>query len=235
MSCGPGAGLLKLKLEADKALGKVDEFINGEEGIFASLNNLATDLDGAIGDMAGSLKEMLPEIELPELPELGDIKLPELPAPVKKLHDDVKGILDLTNSGNPLDKLKAIGEINSLRDKYPNLTDEEFNKMKEDLLNGKISLDSICKLIPNKEVDPEGNAVEKAVPATAPEVDAENLKKEVEKVDPGALLDKVADLTGIKEKKKELEKNLEQIADLNSKFEDAEKKVKASMANFISF
>lgn len=235
MSCGPGAGLLKLKLEADKALGKVDEFINGEEGIFASLNNLATDLDGAIGDMAGSLKEMLPEIELPDLPELPDIKLPELPAPVKKLHDDIKGVLDLVNSNNPLDKLKAIAEIDSLKEKFPNLTDEEFNKMKEELLSGKISLDSICKMIPNKEIDAEGNEIEKAVPATAPEVDAENLKKEVEKVDAGLFLDKVEELEGISERKKEIIKLSNQIDELNAKLDDAEKKAKASLPVFISF
>ena len=76
------------------------------------------------------------------------------------------------------------------------MSDEEFAKLKENLLSGKIDIDNLCKLVPNLEVDSEGNEIEKGVPATAPEVDAEELKSAVLKVDLSALEEKAQNLEG---------------------------------------
>ena len=49
MSCGPGAGLIKLQLKLDAAKGKLDELTAGAEGIMDSLNDLSSQLDDKIG------------------------------------------------------------------------------------------------------------------------------------------------------------------------------------------
>ena len=62
MSCGPGAGLIKLQLKLDAAKDKLDELTAGAEGIMGSINDLSAQLDEKIGEIGGSLKEMLPKI-----------------------------------------------------------------------------------------------------------------------------------------------------------------------------
>ena len=196
MSCGPGAGLIKLQLKLDAAKDKLDELTAGAEGIMGSINDLSAQLDEKIGEIGGSLKEMLPKIELPELPSLPELKLPEVPPLLKSLHTDALGILKDLNSKDPLKIAQAKLDIDKLREKYPNMSDEEFAKLKENLLSGKIDIDNLCKLVPNLEVDSEGNEIEKGVPATAPEVDAEELKSAVLKVDLSALEEKAQNLEG---------------------------------------
>ena len=133
MSCGPGTGLIKLQLKLDGAKDKLDELTAGVDGIFASLNNLSADLDSKIGEIGAGLKEMLPEIELPELPSLPELKLPEVPPLLKSLHTDVKGILSDLNSKDPLKVLQAQMDLDKLKEKFPDMPEAEFEKLKEKL------------------------------------------------------------------------------------------------------
>lgn len=234
MSCGPGTGLIKLQLKLDGAKDKLDELTAGVDGIFASLNNLSADLDSKIGEIGAGLKEMLPEIELPELPSLPELKLPEVPPLLKSLHTDVKGILSDLNSKDPLKVLQAQLHLDKLKDKFPDMPEAEFEKLKENLLKGKIDIDNLCKLVPNLEVDSEGLNIEKGIPATAPEIDAEALEKAVESIDTSALTKAAEELEGnvaAIAATAELESALKET---ESKLDDEIKKVKSTMPDFLN-
>lgn len=230
MSCGPGAGLIKLQLKLDAAKDKLDELTAGAEGIMGSINDLSAQLDEKIGEIGGSLKEMLPKIELPELPSLPELKLPEVPPLLKSLHTDALGILKDLNSKDPLKIAQAKLDIDKLKEKFPNMSDEEFAKLKENLLSGKIDIDNLCKLVPNLEVDSEGNEIEKGVPATAPEVDAEELKSAVLKVDLSALEEKAQNLEGTLAASIASLDLSATITDFEGQLDDALKAAKGSLA-----
>lgn len=168
MACGPGAGLTALKDKAAGLKNSLKGLTSGASGLFDNIDSLGGTLDSKLSDLGGSLKEMLPKIELPELPELPDLKLPKLKLPELSLQGEIKSVLNKLKSNNPLDKAAALKNLESLKDKFP---DVNLDALKSDILNGKIDLDNLCKLVPNIE-KVDGKLIEKGIPATAPEIDA---------------------------------------------------------------
>lgn len=168
MSCGPGKGLVKLGQFQEKAKNKFNELKAGANGILDSLDNLAAEADAAISEIAGSLKEMIPEIEFPDI-TLPELKLPEIKLPSLSLQLEVSSILAKLNSNDPAEVAQAKLNLESLDEKFP---DTDLTQLKADILSGKISEDNLCKLVPDiQKID--GEFVEKGVPVTAPEEDAE--------------------------------------------------------------
>ena len=159
-----------------------------------------------------------------------ELKLPEVPPLLKSLHTDALGILKDLNSKDPLKIAQAKLDIDKLKEKFPNMSDEEFAKLKENLLSGKIDIDNLCKLVPNLEVDSEGNEIEKGVPATAPEVDAEELKSAVLKVDLSALEEKAQNLEGTLAASIASLDLSATITDFEGQLDDALKAAKGSLA-----
>lgn len=172
MSCGPGKGLLKLGQLQEKAKDKINDLKSGADGILDSLDNLAAEADAAMNEIAGSIKEMIPEIEFPEL-TLPELKLPELKLPTLSLQNEVDTILDKLNSKDPLEVAQAKVNLESLDEKFPN---EDLTQLKADILSGKITKDNLCKEVPDIQKI-GGKFVTKGVPVTAPEKDAEEVEE----------------------------------------------------------
>ena len=75
--------------------------------------------------------------------------------------------------GGPKGLQKELDDIKAkFGDKIP-----DFDKLQADALSGKISLDDLCKKVPNLEIDQAepDKVIEKGTPATAPETDAEKV------------------------------------------------------------
>ncbi len=171
MACGPGKGLTKLNGLKDAAMGAVDGLTSGAEGIMGSLDSLGATLDAQVSSIAGGLKEMLPTIELPELPTIPEFKIPELKLPELSLQLEVGSIINKIKSNNPLDKAQALKNLDSLQDKFP---DMDLTSLTADIKAGKIDIDNLCKMVPNVEKI-DGVFQIKGIPATAPEIDAESI------------------------------------------------------------
>ncbi len=174
MSCGPGAGLSALTDKIGAAKDKANGLIaDAEAGIAGAINNLESELDSMAGNVAGMMKGLMPSIELPELdipdlesmiPELPKLELPE------KLQDGLSKLLGAAN--NPLGLLSMDADLKSLQDKF-GLKGADIDKFKLGILSGDINADSLCKLVPNIELSPDGTKAMLGAPATAPEKDAE--------------------------------------------------------------
>ena len=181
MACGPGKGLDKLKGKLDGVKGSLGE-LQGD--VAGGIESLGDKLNSAAADIQGSIKEMMPKIELPELPDLPDLKLPKLELPelpvIDKLQDKIGGVINIAN--DPLALLKAGGpkglqkELDDIKAKFGDKI-PDFDKLQADALSGKISLDDLCKKVPNLEIDQAepDKVVKKGTPATAPETDAEKV------------------------------------------------------------
>ncbi len=166
MSCGKGVGLAKFGKKLDAAKEKMGDLVaDATEGLGGALDSLNAEFDALTGDIAGGLKEMLPAIEMPEIPgfSLDGLSLPELPIPKMNMQLDI-----LTLVGKPMgpDTLAAFAD---LKKKYGNVPGVDFAALQADLFSGKINLDNLCKMVPNIEVDELGNALEKGQPSTAAE------------------------------------------------------------------
>jgi|TARA_R110001592_G_scaffold52070_1_gene159655 hypothetical protein len=194
MSCGPGKGLEALTKAKDALNGFTDGLTAGADGIMGKLDDLAAGADAAIGDAAAKLKEMMPNIELPDMPDLPNLELPELPIPKMNLQLEVGGFLDLLSSNNPLDKAKALLNLDSLKDKFPSMPAAELDKLIADLKAGKIDKETLCKLVPNIEEAVDG-IIEKGIPSTAPEEAAKDLPKPEEIIDPAKVQEAAAEIT----------------------------------------
>jgi len=190
MSCGPGKGLANLNNLKEGALGAINGLTDGAQGIVDKLDSLSSTVDAQLGKLAGGIKGMIPEIEFPEitipaidLPELPEIKLPEL-----SLQFEVGSVLAKLNSNNPLDKAQALLNLDSLKEKFP---DVDIESLKADILSGKIDADTLCKLVPDiQKID--GEFITKGVPLTGPEIEPEKVIKTVlEQIDEKALQDAV--------------------------------------------
>jgi hypothetical protein len=207
MSCGPGKGLEGLQKELDAA----KEAIAGLQGDLAGgIDGLQAKLESMAAGVMGGMKSMMPTIELPELPdlsfELPELKLPEIPV-IDSLQKGMGDLLEIIN--DPFALLKIGGpkgldeEIAKLKEKFGDKI-PDFDSLIGDLLSGKIDADSLCKLVPNLEIDQDNPDVvaEKATPVTAPETDAEKIpepdpapvsKKAVNDVPTDAATDVTAD------------------------------------------
>lgn len=190
MACGPGKGLQKLNELKEGAVKAIDDLKDSAEGIMGSIDNLGSVLDEQVSKIAGGIKEMLPTIELPELPTIPDFKalLPKLPE--LSLQLEVGSILDKIKSSDPVQKAQAMLNLESLKDKFPNL---DVDALKADILSGKIDADNLCKMVPNIEKI-DGVFHVKGIPITAPEIDAEALKEFAISVDTSALTKKAEEL-----------------------------------------
>jgi|TARA_R110000744_G_scaffold169069_1_gene286877 hypothetical protein len=195
MSCGPGKGLEALTKAKDALNGFTDGLTAGADGIMGKLDDLAAQADAKIGEAAAKMKEMMPNIELPEMPDLPELKLPELPKlPAMNLQLEIGSVLGLLNSDNPLDKLKALKNMDSLKSKFPNMPEADLNALIGDLKAGKIDIKNLCKLVPNIEETVDG-IIEKGIPATAPEIAALDLPKPEEIVDPAKMQEAATEIT----------------------------------------
>jgi len=166
MSCGKGVGLAKFGKKIDAAKDKVGNLIeDATEGLGGALDSLNSEFDDLMGDIGGGLKEMLPTIEMPEIPgfSLDGLSLPELPIPKMSLQLDIMSLV-----GKPIgpDTMAAFAE---LKKKYGDVPGVDFDKLQTDLFSGKINLDNLCKQVPNIECDKDGNVKEKGQPSTAAE------------------------------------------------------------------
>jgi len=191
MSCGPNPKLKKLQdmaAGAKEAFGKLTE---GADGIMGSLDDLAGTLDAEIGKGLGSLKEMLPEIELPSLDiELPEINLPELPKiPNLSLQGDLMSLVNNAKLGDP----GFLSEMKSLKAKYGDIPGVDFDKIQSQLLSGELNMDNLCKLVPNVEKTAEGETKEKGTPLSSLDEAAAELPKELPKIDIQSKLDEVAE------------------------------------------
>jgi hypothetical protein len=194
MSCGPGKGLEALTKAKDALNGFTDGLTAGADGIMGKLDDLAAQADAKIGEAAAKMKEMMPNIELPEMPDLPDLKLPELPIPKMNLQLEIGSVLGKLNSDNPLEKAQALLNIDSLKDKFPNMPEADLNALIADLKAGKIDMKNLCKLVPNIEETVEG-IVEKGIPSTAPEAAALDLPKPEEIIDPAKVQEAADEIT----------------------------------------
>lgn len=194
MSCGPGKGLEALTKAKDALNGFTDGLTAGADGIMGKLDDLAAGADAAIGEAAAKMKEMMPNIELPEMPDLPNLELPELPIPAINLQLEIGSVLEKFNSDNPLEKAQALLNMDSLKDKFPDMPEAELNALIADLKAGKIDMKNLCKLVPNIEVTEEG-AVEKGTPSTAPEEAAKDLPKPEEIIDPAKVQEAADEIT----------------------------------------
>ena len=195
MSCGPGKGLEALTKAKDALNGFTDKLTEGADGIMGKLDDLAAEADAKIGEAAAKMKEMMPNIELPDMPDLPELKLPELPKlPAMNLQLEIGSVLSKLNSDNPLEKAQALLNMDSLKDKFPNMPEAELNALIADLKAGKIDMKNLCKLVPNIEETAEG-IIEKGVPATAPEEAAKDLPKPEEIIDPAKVQDAADEIT----------------------------------------
>lgn len=180
MACGPGPGLAALNGQIDAAKDAVNGIVaDAEAGIAGAIDSLDTALDSAVGNVVGAVKGLMPSIELPELdiPDLDSLlpELPELPEPPQKLQDALGKLTAFANDplaaigiGDPSKGLQA--QLDSIGAKFG----VDVNAFKDALLGGELNLDNLCKLVPNVELGPDGIAITKGTPATAPEKDAEN-------------------------------------------------------------
>lgn len=181
MACGPGKGLEKLN-EAQVAAQEALADLQG--GIDSGIADLKGKLEAVTGEIMGSLKEMMPKIELPEIPSL-NIQLPELELPeipqVESLQNNIAEFINKINDPVALLRLGGISgvekEIQAIKDKFgdsvPNL-----DQLIADARSGKIDLENLCKAVPNVEKAPDSEkTVEKGTPTTAPEVDAEPVEE----------------------------------------------------------
>jgi|TARA_R110000823_G_scaffold223557_1_gene351680 hypothetical protein len=221
MSCGPGKGLGALNKVKDAMKESMGALTEGANGIMDSLDSLSADLDAKISETAGKLKELLPTIELPELPTLPQFELPKLEIPALSLQLEIGSVLGKLNSSNPLDKAKALLNMDSLKDKFPKMPAAELNALIADLKAGKINLENLCKLVPNVDAD----AVEKGTPATAPEKAAEALPPAIEVVDPNKLQEAADKLTG--EAKKVMDTSLVDVTKVTKEMLDKIKQIKS--------
>ena len=178
MACGPGKGLDKLKGKLDGVKDSLGE-LQGD--VAGGIEGLSDKLNSAAADVQSSIKEMMPTIELPELPDMPELKLPKLELPelpvMDKLQDKIGDVIGIAS--DPLSLLKIGGpkglqkELDSIKAKFGDKI-PDFDKLQADALSGKISLDDLCKKVPNLEVDQAepDKVIEKGTPTTAPEVDA---------------------------------------------------------------
>ena len=132
MSCGKGVGLAKFGKKIDAAKDKVGNLIeDATEGLGGALDSLNSEFDDLMGDIGGGLKEMLPTIEMPEIPgfSLDGLSLPELPIPKMSLQLDIMSLV-----GKPLgpDTMAAFAE---LKKKYKKLLAPSFTRVQIQLIS----------------------------------------------------------------------------------------------------
>lgn len=178
MSCGPGKGLSALTDKIDSAKESVGNLVSdAEQGIAGAIDNLDSTLNDAAGNIAAKVKGLMPSIELPELaipdfesllPELPELKIPEkLQDAMSKVTKFANDPLSAFNINDPSGGIDA--QLKSISDKFG----LDVSKFKDKIMSGELSIDNICKLVPNVEKSPNGETITKGAPATAPETDAE--------------------------------------------------------------
>tara|TARA_Y100001968_G_C19340802_1_gene709399 strand:- start:185 stop:889 length:705 start_codon:yes stop_codon:yes gene_type:complete len=217
MSCGKGVGLAKFGKKIDAAKDKVGNLIeDATEGLGGALDSLNSEFDDLMGDIGGGLKEMLPTIEMPEIPgfSLDGLSLPELPIPKMSLQLDIMSLV-----GKPLgpDTMAAFAE---LKKKYGDVPGVDFDKLQTDLFSGKINLDNLCKQVPNIECDKDGNVKEKGQPSTAAEGPPPEANPLAKAIDASAGL---LDVLESPSEKLQLKIDKELIADLEGKIDQLAK------------
>lgn len=221
MACGPGKGLLQLQKLAAEAQEGVDNVKDAVEGFADDLNGAAAAMDAKLSKLIEGAKGMIPEIELPDFGDftLPDLKLPELNLPEISLQLEVTSILDKINSNDPAVKAQALLNLESLQEKFPDLSLKEIEQLKADILSGKIDKDNLCKKVKDL-VKEDGKVTEKGVPITAPEESTPD--ETVDVVIPSVEAEQEAanNLPEAKEEKKSQDK----IVDIKTKWEEARKK-----------
>lgn len=220
MACGPGKGLLQLQKLAAEAQEGVDNVKDAVEGFADNLNGAAAAMDEKLSKLIEGAKGMIPEIELPDFGDftLPDLKLPELNLPEISLQLEVTSILDKINSNDPAVKAQALLNLESLQEKFPDLSLEEIEQLKADILSGKIDKDNLCKKVKDL-VKEDGKVIEKGVPITAPEESTPD--ETVDVVIPSVEAEQEAanNLPEAKEEKKSQDK----IVNIKAKWEEARK------------
>ena len=131
---------------------------------------------------------------------------------------EVTSILDKINSSDPAVKAQALLNLDSLQEKFPDLSIEEIEQLKADILSGKIDKDNLCKKVKDL-VKEDGKVVEKGIPITAVE---EPLPDETEDVVIPSVEAEQEAANNLPEAKEE-KKSQEKIVNIKAKWDEAKK------------
>ena len=178
MSCGRNN-------KVDGVLDKIGQGIDAVDGIAADIDKgisnaasgIASAIDSAISGIAGAVKEVMPEINLPELPALPSFNIPDLLAPEISLQNQVCGLTRYLNNEATFDPRNSglNAQLATIEDYFGDVID--VDKLREDLLAGRIDQNNCCKLIPNYVINAKGEIVLRGKPVTTPLYDAEDCIK----------------------------------------------------------
>lgn len=159
MSCGPAAGLKKLSGKIDSLNSELDSLVSSVQG--GAVGGIKAAVKGAADSVKGAIKDMIPEIDLPKIPE-------SLQADVTKLASK------LLTTKLAAEDLK--NDLENIKTKYGSLNfgDIDLNNLPALLQTGALDLESICKKIPNFELE-GADVIFRGLPTTFPEIDAENI------------------------------------------------------------
>lgn len=159
MSCGPAAGLKKLADKVDGLNNEIDSLVSSIQS--GAIGGIKSVVDDATSQVKDAVRGMIPEIDLPKLPE--------------SLQNDVTKIAKTLITGKlAADQIQ--NELNNLKGKWGNIDfgDIDLNNLPNLLRTGALDIENICKLIPNFEKE-GADIIVKGLPITFPEIDAVNI------------------------------------------------------------
>jgi len=159
MSCGPADGLKKLAGKVDGLNNEIDSLVSSIQS--GAIGGIKSIVDDATSQVKDAVKGMIPEIDLPKIPV-------SLQADVTKLASK------LLTTKLAADDLK--NDLENIKTKYGSLNfgDIDLNNLPSLLQQGALDLDTICKKIPNFELE-GADVIFRGLPTTFPEIDAVNI------------------------------------------------------------
>tara|TARA_R110000772_G_scaffold93369_2_gene190744 strand:- start:1805 stop:2383 length:579 start_codon:yes stop_codon:yes gene_type:complete len=174
MSCGPGLGLSAVQGKIADAVAATDALAaDVNAGITSAVSSISSTIDEQVGKVVGGVKEMMPDITLPELNiTLPTLSLPDLLRPPVSLQTELTKLIVLLNSSSTFatDAGGLDAQLATLEGIFGDNVDMEA--IKADLLSGKLNVDNICELVSNMKKTSDEDIIQLGLPVTAPEIDA---------------------------------------------------------------